>query len=168
MSERITVTGIVATQPRHIVTGEGLAITSFRLASAQRVYDREAGEFIERDTNWFTVTAFRTLAVNAADSIGKGDRIIVAGSLRIRDWMSGERAGTTVEVEADSIGHDLAWGTTRFQRAAVAAAVAPEVEAQPDDAEADEADEAAPPVPALLAAGLASGRVSIIPVGFAA
>lgn len=166
MTERITTTGVVATQPRHIVTAEGLAITSFRLACAQRVYDRAAGKFIEQSTNWYTVTAFRALALNAADSIGKGDRIIVAGSLRIRDWTSGERSGTTVEVEADSIGHDLAWGTTRFQRA-VAAAVAPEVEveAQPDD---DEADEAATPVPALLAAGLASGRVSLIPVGFAA
>ncbi len=168
MSESITLTGIVATQPRHIVTGEGLAITSFRLATAQRVYDREAGGWVERDTNWYTVTAFRALAVNAAESIGKGDRIIVAGRIRIRDWASGERSGTTVEVEADAIGHDLGWGTTRFQRRAVAAVVEQEAEAQPDEAEAVEADAPASPVPALLAAGLASGRLSIIPVGFAA
>lgn len=43
-------------------------------------------------------------------------------------------------------------------------AVEPQAEAQPDEAETDEADVPAPPVPALLA----SGRVSIIPVGFAA
>lgn len=167
MSDSITVTGLVATSPRHIVTSEGLAITSFRLASTQRVYDREAGKFIDRDTNWYTVTAFRALAVNAAASIGKGDRIIVAGRLRIRDWSSDDRSGTTVEVEAEHIGHDLAWGTTRFTRAAVAA-VEPVAEASADEAEADEADAPVPPVPALLAAGLASGRVSIIPVGFAA
>lgn len=167
MSDSITLTGLVATRPRHIVTGEGLAITSFRFATAQRVYDRGAGRFIDRDTNWYTVTAFRTLAVNAAESIGKGDRVIVAGRLRLRDWTSGERAGTTVEVEADAIGHDLGWGTTRFQRAAVAT-VEPQADAQPDEAEAVESDAPAPPVPALLAAGLASGRVSIIPVGFAA
>ena len=28
----------------------------------------------------------------------------------------GERAGTSVEVEADSIGHDLSWGSAKFTR----------------------------------------------------
>lgn len=167
MTDSITLTGVVATQPRHIVTGEGLAITSFRFASAQRSYDRASGTWVERDTNWYTVTAFRTLAINTADSIGKGDRIIVAGRLRLRDWTSGERSGTTVEVEADTIGHDLNWGTTRFQRVAVTADEA-KAEPQPDEAEPQPVEDTAPPVPALLAAGMASGRVSLIPVGFAA
>ena len=49
-------------------------------------------------------------------SINKGDRIIVQGTLRIRDWDNGERNGTSVEVEAEAIGHDLAWGTGVFTR----------------------------------------------------
>lgn len=165
MTDHITLTGVVATPPRHITTGEGLAITSFRLASTRRVYDRASGSWVERDTNWYTVTAFRSLAVNAADSIVKGDRIIVTGRLRLRDWSSGERSGTTVEVEADAIGHDLCWGTTRFQRLAVAVS---DAEAPPAEVETAEEETAALPVSALLAAGLASGRVSLIPVGFSA
>ncbi|MCU1509507.1 MAG: single-stranded DNA-binding protein [Glaciihabitans sp.] len=42
MSGHITITGLVATQPRHIVTSEGLPITSFRLASTQRRFDTSA------------------------------------------------------------------------------------------------------------------------------
>jgi len=34
----------------------------------------------------------------------------------VRDWTSGDRAGTTVEIDADALGHDLAWGTTVYTR----------------------------------------------------
>jgi single-stranded DNA-binding protein len=66
--------------------------------------------------NWFTVTGFRQLAINASTSVSKGDRIIVTGKLRVRDWDNGERTGTSVEIEADSIGHDLSWGSAKFTR----------------------------------------------------
>jgi len=65
---------------------------------------------------WFTVTAFRRLAENAAASLEKGDRVIVQGRLRVRPWESGEKSGISVEIDADAIGHDLAWGTTVFSR----------------------------------------------------
>lgn len=114
--EQLYVDGLVATTPRHIITQDGLPITSFRLASSSRKFDRALSKWIDGETNWYTVTAFRTLAVNAAQSVNKGDRIIVKGKLRVRDWDNGERAGTSVEVEADSMGHDLAWGTDTFTR----------------------------------------------------
>lgn len=112
MSETISVTGLVATTPRHLVTQDGLPITSFRLASSQRRFDRQQNKWIDGETNWFTVTAFRQLAVNAAGSVNKGDRITTFGKLKVRDWDNGERAGTSVEIEADSLGHDLTWGTS--------------------------------------------------------
>jgi single-strand DNA-binding protein len=104
MSELLSVTGLVATTPRHLVTQDGLPITSFRLASSQRRFDRSQNRWIDGETNWFTVTAFRQLAINSSSSVNKGDRIVVAGKLRVRDWDNGERAGTSVEIEADSIG----------------------------------------------------------------
>jgi single-strand DNA-binding protein len=116
MSELLSVTGLVATTPRHLVTQDGLPITSFRLASSQRRFDRSQNRWIDGETNWFTVTAFRQLAINSSSSVNKGDRIVVAGKLRVRDWDNGERAGTSVEIEADSIGHDLSWGSSVFTR----------------------------------------------------
>ncbi|MGB3414922.1 MAG: single-stranded DNA-binding protein, partial [Microbacteriaceae bacterium] len=109
------------TTPRHIVTSEGLAITSFRLASNQRRYDRTQEKWVEGDTNWYTVTSFRQLALNSAQSINKGDRILVSGRLRIRDWESGERSGTTIEIEADALGHDISWGVSSYQRTSAGA-----------------------------------------------
>ena len=116
MSELLSVAGLVATTPRHLVTQDGLPITSFRLAASNRRFDRVQNKWIDGETNWFTITSFRQLAVNSSTSVNKGDRILVSGKLRVRDWDNGERSGTSVEVEADSIGHDLSWGNAVFTR----------------------------------------------------
>jgi single-strand DNA-binding protein len=116
MSESFTVSGLVATTPRHLVTQEGLPITSFRLASSKRRFDRTKKIWVDGETNWFTINSFRQLAINSASSISKGDRIVVSGRLKVRDWDNGERSGTSVEIEADCLGHDLVWGTAEFSR----------------------------------------------------
>lgn len=116
MSDQVIVAGLVATTPRHLVTQDGLPITSFRLASSHRKFDRNQNKWIDGETNWFTVTGFRQLAINSAGSVAKGDRVIVTGKLRVRDWDNGERAGTSVEIEADAIGHDMSWGSSVFTR----------------------------------------------------
>lgn len=116
MSELITVAGLVATTPRHLVTQDGLPITSFRLAASHRRFDRSQNKWVDGETNWFTVTSFRQLAINTAGSVSRGDRVLISGKLRVRDWDNGERAGTSVEVEADNIGHDLCWGSSVFTR----------------------------------------------------
>lgn len=132
MTDYITLTGLVATTPRHITTSEGLAITSFRLASSQRRFDRVQQAWVDGDTNWYTVSAFRNLAQNAATSVNKGDRVIVTGRVRIRDWENTDRSGTTVEVEAESVGHDLTWGTAAYTRTTTTLTV-DESEWGPDD-----------------------------------
>lgn len=128
MSELITTTGLIATTPRHLVTQDGLPITSFRLASSTRRFDNNQKKWVDGETNWYTVTAFKQLAINAAGSLNKGDRIVVAGKLRIRDWDNGERAGTSVEIEATGIGHDLTWGSSVFTRTVLVKDVEPEDE----------------------------------------
>ena len=115
----VTVTGLVATTPRYVTTKDGLKIASFRLASGQRRYDTERQRWVDGDTNWYTISAFGSLATNAATSIEKGDRVIVIRHLRIRDWENTDRSGTTVEIEAETIGHDMSLGTSSFTRVPV-------------------------------------------------
>ena len=141
MSDQVTVAGLVATTPRHLVTQDGLPITSFRLASSHRKFDRNQNKWIDGETNWFTVTSFRQLAINSAGSVAKGDRVIVTGKLRVRDWDNGERAGTSVEIEADAIGHDLCWGNSAFTRTVLVREAADLPEPTEDDSPDVAADE---------------------------
>lgn len=125
MNDQITVCGHVATDPKHHRTTSGLDITSFRLASQQRRYDQKQASWVERETNWYTVSAFRGLAIAAAASLVKGQRVIVLGRLRIRDWEQGERRGTSVDIEADHIGPDLGWQPKRNAESPVGAGAEP-------------------------------------------
>jgi len=131
MSQSFSVAGLVATSPRHIITSEGTAITSFRLASMYRKFDRSQNRWVDGETNWYTITAFNQLAINVSESVSKGERVIVTGEMRVREWDNGERSGTSVEIDAESIGHDLSWGTATFLRTVLVRETTP-----PDDAPA--------------------------------
>jgi single-strand DNA-binding protein len=117
MMDSVATSGLVATIPKHTITSEGLAITSFRLASSQRRFNKNTNQWENGTTNWFTVSAFRQLALNLASSVNKGDRVVVIGRMRIREWENdGGKSGTIVEISADSVGHDLNWGSATFSR----------------------------------------------------
>ena len=141
MSELVTVAGLVATTPRHLVTQDGLPITSFRIAASHRKFDRTLNKWVDGETNWFTVTAFRQLAINTAGSLSKGERVLVTGKLRVRDWDNGERAGTSVEIEADSLGHDLCWGNSAFTRTVLVREASDLPEPSEDDSPETEAQD---------------------------
>lgn len=117
MSDTITVRGYVATEVRSNTADSGLAIAGFRMCSTERRYDREAGSWVDGQTNWYSVSLFRQLATNAAFSIHKGDRVIVTGRLKVRQWaLDDGRSGTSVDIDAESVGHDLMWGTANYRR----------------------------------------------------
>lgn len=118
MSDTITITGNVATDPDYKRTDTGMAITKFRVASAQRRFDSAADAWVETGTNWYAISVFRGLAEHAYASLKRGDRVILTGRLRIRDWENGSKRGTAVEIDAEAIGHDLRWGTSSFTKTA--------------------------------------------------
>ncbi|MDQ4502313.1 single-stranded DNA-binding protein [Sinomonas sp. ASV322] len=116
MGDTMTVRGFVATDPRTNTTHGGDIVSSFRLAATERRYDREAGAWVDGHTNWYTVVGFRQLASNMCGSLKKGQRVIVVGRLRLKQWEKEGRIFHSAEVEAESIGHDLYWGSAKFSR----------------------------------------------------
>lgn len=116
MTNLVTVIGTIATDPRLLGGDDRVACCTFRVASSERRYDRERREWIDGQTNWYTVNAFRGLAAHSKESFGKGDRIVVHGRLRIKYWEKAEKSGISVEVDADALGHDLRWGTSKFTK----------------------------------------------------
>jgi single-strand DNA-binding protein len=107
MNNTITVTGLVATDPRY-ATNSTEATISFRFATVPTD--------IDTPNNWYTVIATGALARNLSQSVHKGDRIIVTGDLRIRDWDNGQTSGTSVEIVTKALGHDLNYGVSKFTR----------------------------------------------------
>ena len=57
-------------------------------------------------------------AEHLADSLAKGDRVMVTGRLRQRSWDTPEGdKGSVTEIEADEVGASLKWATAKVQRA---------------------------------------------------
>ncbi|WP_417562693.1 single-stranded DNA-binding protein [Microbacterium sp.] len=117
MSDNITIVGNLAAEPERRRTPGGTPVTTFRVASSQRHYDKEKDSWVDTGTNWYQVSAFRSLADHAAASLHKGDRVIVTGRLKLREWETQKGKGLSVEIDADGVGHDLLWGTTLYTRA---------------------------------------------------
>lgn len=115
MIDTLTIVGRVATDPIQSQTGSGVPVTNFRLASTHRRFDPATQAWTDGGTNWFSVAAFRQLGEHAKASLRTGDSVIVTGRLKIRNWESNGKHGTSVDIDAEAIGHDLRWGTTAYR-----------------------------------------------------
>ena len=62
------------------------------------------------------VNVWRGQAEHLADSLSKGDRVMVTGRLRQRSWetLEGEKRSVT-ELEADEVGASLKWATAKVE-----------------------------------------------------
>ncbi|GAA0696469.1 hypothetical protein GCM10010193_58970 [Kitasatospora atroaurantiaca] len=111
----VTMVGNVASAVSYAQTPAGVPVANFRMAATERRYDRGKGDWVDGDTNWVTVVAWRWLATNVVSSVNKGDPVVVSGRLRIREWGDEDRRRCTVEIDARAVGHDLARGTSAFR-----------------------------------------------------
>jgi single-strand DNA-binding protein len=115
---QITLRGYVTGEPRFFQTNQPDNMgAEVRLGSTPRWLDRTTGEWREGEPSYYTVKCWRKLALNVKASLHKGDRVIVRGKFTTRTWTDNQqRPRADIEVEADTIGHDLLFGVSIFNR----------------------------------------------------
>lgn len=114
---QLTVSGRVVADPEHRTTRTGMQFTTFRMASTVRRRTKE-GVYVDVSTSFYNVAAFRSLGMNAHASLRKGDPVVVHGRLTINTWQRADESwGSSAELEAISLGHDLTYGTTAYTKA---------------------------------------------------
>jgi single-strand DNA-binding protein len=114
----VTLTGYVTAEPKMWRTARTQTpVASVRVGSTPRRLDRGTGEWQDGETSYYTIKCWRRLAENVHGSLRKGDMIIVRGKISTRTWVDDQqRTRTEMQVEADSVGHDLSFGWSRFNR----------------------------------------------------
>ena len=116
MNSTITIVGNVTRDPELRFTGSGLATASFGVAVNRKLPPRADGGTAEAVT-FFNVVAWQSLAENAAESLHKGNRVVVSGRLEQRSWENAEGERRTIfELVADEIGPSLRWVTAKLTR----------------------------------------------------
>lgn len=113
----ITVVGNLVADPELRYTPSGSAVANFRVASTPRRYDSQSGQWVDGEALFLTCNVWRQAAENVANSLTKGDRVIVNGRLRQRSFETREGEKRTVfEVEVDEVGPSLKYATSQVTK----------------------------------------------------
>jgi single-strand DNA-binding protein len=114
----ITVIGNLTTDPELRYTPSGAAVANFGVANNPRTFDRQSGEWKDGETLFLRCNIWRQAAENVAESLTKGNRVIVVGRLKQRTFETREgESRTVVEIDVDEIGPSLRWATAEVKKA---------------------------------------------------
>lgn len=117
----VTVTGNLPRDPEISYTSSGLPRATFTVASTERCRT-ESGKWEDGDTTWVRCIAWRDLAEHIGESLVKGDRAIVTGTLRERAYEKDGQKRSIWELTVSEAGPSLKFVTTKSQKAERASA----------------------------------------------
>ncbi len=113
----ITVIGNLTGDPELRFTPSGAAVASFTVASTPRTFDRQSNDWKDGDTLFLRCSVWRQAAENVAESLTKGQRVIVQGRLKQRSFETKEgEKRTVVELDVDEVGPSLRSATAKVQK----------------------------------------------------
>jgi single-strand DNA-binding protein len=116
MATTITVIGNLVKDPEKKDLGSGKVLAKLRLASTERFQDSD-GTWKDGDTAFYDVVCWRTLAENVSSNLSKGNKVIVHGKLKYREFdrKDGTR-GNAFEIDATDVGQSLSIKSGTFNK----------------------------------------------------
>lgn len=126
MTATVTIKGWAGASPVLTATKNGKPFARLRVGSTDR-YRNDKDEWVDAETDWYTVRVWGERAENLAASVRKGDPLVVTGRLELEKWTTseGEQRADLV-LRATALGHDLSNGQTVFRRTAKGGAHVPD------------------------------------------
>jgi single-strand DNA-binding protein len=115
----ITIVGNLTNDPELRFTPSGAAVANFTVAITPR--KKQGDEWVddEERTTFYRCTAWRQFAENIAESLQKGQRVIVQGRFTARNWETKEgEKRTSFDLQVDSVGPELRWATAKVSKVA--------------------------------------------------
>jgi single-strand DNA-binding protein len=101
----LTVTGNLAGDPEMRYTQQGKAVTTITVMTSRRT--KQGEQWVDVDTTPWKVTAWERLAENVAETLHKGDPVVVVGTAAENSWEKDGQTYRRIEVTAKHVGLDL-------------------------------------------------------------
>jgi len=118
-----TFTGNVVRDPELKFLNSGTEAVKFTVAVNKKWKDRNGQE--QEQTSYFDCSALGTIAANIANTLRKGDRVFVSGSLEQRSWDTDDgQKRSTIELKVEACGPDLRWATATISKTGASPKVA--------------------------------------------
>lgn len=113
----VTIQGWIANVPMVRDIG-GTPVLNFRVGCTPRHFSKSTGTWVDGQTQWYGVSAWRRLAEHGGRSLNQGDAVVIHGRLNHRTYVNKNGLeAVAVDIDALTIGHDLTRGVSRFQKA---------------------------------------------------
>lgn len=110
----ITLAGTLTTDPELRFTPTGAAVANFTVATNDRRYDPTTQQWVDKGATFLRCSLWRQPAENLAESLTKGTRVLLTGTLRQREWETPEGDKRyAFEVDVTEIGPSLKWATAK-------------------------------------------------------
>ena len=150
MINKVILVGNVGTDPEIRTLGSGTKVARLRLATTERIYNRQTQESKEY-TEWHTVVLWSGLADVADRYVRKGSQLYIEGSIRSREWTDKEG---TKRYGVEIVANDMKLLGRRNNDNAQTAPTSPSVSAtpNPNPAASAQAPAASPQAPAAIPA----------------
>jgi single-strand DNA-binding protein len=116
----ITIIGNLTGDPELRFTPGGDAVCKFSVAHNVRRLNKETGLWEDAGASFYQCTAWRSLGENVAESLHKGDRVLVTGSWAQRQWEDPKTNETRYswDLTVDAVGPDLAYAQATVRKMA--------------------------------------------------
>ena len=127
MSANVTLIGNLCADVELKFTPQGKAVAKFPIATAER-FKKEDGSWDSKNTTYWNIIVWDKQAENVADTIQKGDEVIISGKAYTTSWedkTTGEKR-SRMEVTATKVAVSLQRVHARVERFAQAKPIAPE------------------------------------------
>lgn len=115
---QITIIGNLTDDPELRFTPSGAAVAKMRVATTPRLHDKDSGEWKDGTPSFYSVSIWRQAAENVAESLTKGARVIVVGTIAMRQFEHNGEKRTVYEITADEIAPSLRYATANITKAA--------------------------------------------------
>jgi single-strand DNA-binding protein len=113
----ITVIGNLTDDPELKFTPSGAPVANFTVASTPRTFDRQTNEWKDGTPLFIRCSVWRQIAENVAESLQKGQQVIVHGALNIRNYERQDGSkGTSVEMNVYEVGPSLRFATAKVTK----------------------------------------------------
>jgi len=119
LTTTITFEGNIASDLELTYTPEGKPVVRFPVLVNRRRQDPNTGEWVDGEPTRHACVAFGRLGEHIADSLSKGDRVLVVGTVVTDAWddkTTGDKR-TAMRVLVDAAGPSLRWATARVLKA---------------------------------------------------
>jgi single-strand DNA-binding protein len=113
----ITVVGNLTDDPELRFTPSGAAVANFTVASTPRNFDKQTNEWKDGDSLFLRCAVWRQAAENVAESLQRGNRVVVHGRLKQRSYETKEGEKRTVfEMDVEEVGPSLKYATAKVTK----------------------------------------------------